>query len=89
MQAQYLSEDLVVKPVGDYFAGTNHVLPTNSTARFSSGLYVDDFLKKQVLFIIPRKCGKSNIRKSLVLARMERLEGHARAVESEVGIRGT
>ena len=32
--------------VGDYFAGTNHVLPTNSTARFSSGLCVDDFLKK-------------------------------------------
>ena len=34
------------EPVGDYFAGTNHVLPTNSTARFSSGLCVDDFVKK-------------------------------------------
>ena len=34
------------EPVGDYFAGPNHVLPTNGTARFSSPLNVDDFLKK-------------------------------------------
>ena len=40
------------EPVGDYFAGTNHVLPTNSTARFASGLNVDDFVKNQVLFTI-------------------------------------
>lgn len=35
------------EPVGDYFAGTNHVLPTNGTARFSSPLNVDDFQKNQ------------------------------------------
>ena len=34
------------EPLGDYFAGTNHVLPTNGTARFSSPLNVDDFQKK-------------------------------------------
>ena len=34
------------EPLGDYFAGTNHVLPTNGTARFSSPLSVDDFVKK-------------------------------------------
>lgn len=44
------------EPVGDYFAGTNHILPTNSTARFASGLNVDDFVKKnQVLFFIAKK----------------------------------
>lgn len=35
------------EPVGDYFAGPNHVLPTNGTARFSSGLSVDEFVKNQ------------------------------------------
>ena len=34
------------EPVGDYFAGPNHVFPTNGTARFSSPLNVDDFTKK-------------------------------------------
>ena len=34
------------EPVGDYFAGPNHILPTNGTARFSSPLNVDDFMKK-------------------------------------------
>ncbi|MFP3361846.1 histidinol dehydrogenase, partial [Planococcus sp. SIMBA_143] len=34
------------EPGGDYFAGPNHVLPTNGTARFSSPLSVDDFIKK-------------------------------------------
>ena len=37
------------EPVGDYFAGPNHIIPTNGTARFSSPVNVDDFMKKSSL----------------------------------------
>lgn len=70
------------EPVGDYFAGTNHVLPTNSTARFASGLNVDDFVKKSSIVYYSEKTWKDNAPKIARLARMEGLEGHARAVES-------
>ena len=70
------------EPVGDYFAGTNHVLPTNSTARFASGLNVDDFIKKSSVVYYSEKTWKENSPKIARLARMEGLEGHARAVES-------
>lgn len=70
------------EPVGDYFAGTNHVLPTNSTARFASGLNVDDFIKKSSVVYYSEKTWKENAPKIARLARMEGLEGHARAVES-------
>lgn len=42
------------EPVGDYFAGTNHVIPTNGTARFSSPLSVDDFIKNPVSSLTAR-----------------------------------
>lgn len=70
------------EPVGDYFAGTNHVLPTNSTARFASGLNVDDFLKKTNVVYYTEKTWSENASKIARLARLEGLEGHARAVES-------
>ncbi|MCS5502998.1 histidinol dehydrogenase [Lysinibacillus sp. A4] len=70
------------EPVGDYFAGTNHVLPTNSTARFASGLNVDDFVKKSSIVYYSEKTWRDNAPKIARLARMEGLEGHARAVES-------
>lgn len=70
------------EPVGDYFAGTNHVLPTNSTARFASGLNVDDFVKKSSVVYYSEKTWQVNAPKIARLARMEGLEGHARAVES-------
>ena len=70
------------EPVGDYFAGTNHVLPTNSTARFASGLNVDDFIKKSSIVYYSEKTWAKNAPKIARLARMEGLEGHARAVES-------
>jgi len=70
------------EPVGDYFAGTNHVLPTNSTARFASGLNVDDFVKKTSVVFYSEKTWAENAPKIARLARMEGLEGHARAVES-------
>lgn len=70
------------EPVGDYFAGTNHVLPTNSTARFASGLNVDDFLKKTSVVYYSEQTWQQNAPKIARLARLEGLEGHARAVES-------
>ncbi len=70
------------EPVGDYFAGTNHVLPTNSTARFASGLNVDDFIKKTSVVYYTEKTWAENAPKIARLARLEGLEGHARAVES-------
>lgn len=70
------------EPVGDYFAGTNHVLPTNSTARFASGLNVDDFLKKTSVVYYSKETWQQNAPKIARLARLEGLEGHARAVES-------
>jgi histidinol dehydrogenase len=69
------------EPVGDYFAGPNHVLPTNGTARFSSPLNVDDFQKKSSVIIYSEKALKDNGEKIAKFARMEGLEAHARAVE--------
>ena len=76
------------EPVGDYFAGTNHVLPTNSTARFASGLNVDDFVKKTSMVYYTEKTWAQNAPKIARLARMEGLEGHARAVEARGWIKG-
>ncbi|MGX6445319.1 histidinol dehydrogenase [Neobacillus sp. K501] len=69
------------EPVGDYFAGPNHVLPTNGTARFSSPLNVDDFQKKSSVIVYSEKALKDNSEKIAKFARMEGLEAHARAVE--------
>jgi histidinol dehydrogenase len=69
------------EPVGDYFAGPNHVLPTNGTARFSSPLNVDDFQKKSSVIIYSEKALRENGAKIAEFARIEGLEAHARAVE--------
>lgn len=70
------------EPIGDYFAGTNHVLPTNSTARFSSALSVYDFVKRTSVVYYSEQAWQQNEAKIARLARLEGLEGHARAVES-------
>ena len=69
------------EPVGDYFAGPNHILPTNGTARFSSPVNVDDFLKKSSLINYSKQALFNNGEKIMNLARHEGLEGHARAIE--------
>lgn len=69
------------EPIGDYFAGPNHVLPTNGTARFSSPLNVDDFMKKSSIISYSEQAIKENGRKVAAFARLEGLEAHARAVE--------
>ncbi len=67
--------------IGDYVAGTNHVLPTARSSRFSSGLGVLDFMKRTSLL----KLDAASLRKlgpaAMTLARSEGLEGHRRSVE--------
>jgi histidinol dehydrogenase len=67
--------------VGDYFAGPNHVLPTNGTARFFSPLGVDTFVKKSSLISYSKEALLANGEKIMTLARHEGLEGHARAIQ--------
>ena len=47
--------EYIASPFGDYFAGPNHILPTNGPSKFFSPLSVDDFVKNPVLSIIPEK----------------------------------
>ncbi|MBP1932601.1 histidinol dehydrogenase [Ammoniphilus resinae] len=69
------------EPVGDYFAGPNHVLPTNGTARFSSPLNLDDFIKKSSLISYSRTDLLRNGEKMMALAKSEGLTAHAKAIE--------
>ena len=70
------------EPVGDYFAGPNHVLPTGGTARFYSPLNVDTFMKKVSVIGYSKAALKRDAKQIAVLARSEGLEAHARAVEA-------
>lgn len=72
------------EPVGDYFAGPNHVLPTLSTARFSSALSVDTFCKKTNLIATDQGYIARHGSKVARLARLEGLEAHARSVEQRL-----
>ena len=67
--------------LGDYTIGTNHVLPTDQTAKFSSGLGVDDFMKKTVFIDAGNKTLKKISKPTVELARQEGLEAHALSVE--------
>lgn len=69
------------EPVGDYFAGPNHVIPTNGTARFSSPLSVDDFIKKSSIIRYSKQAIQKHGKKIAAFAKYEGLDAHARAVE--------
>ncbi|GHV15670.1 histidinol dehydrogenase [Fibrobacterales bacterium] len=69
------------EPVGDYFAGPNHVLPTNGTARFASPLGVYDFLKRTSIIRYNQKALLKNGRSIAAIAHSEGFYHHARAVE--------
>ena len=70
--------------VTDYNVGTNHVLPTMGSARFSSGLNVSDFYKK-ISYINLSKKGIEEIGKqAITLAEYENLEGHALSIKSRI-----
>ena len=65
------------EPLGDYFAGPNHVLPTNGTAKFFSALSVDDFIKKSSI-VYYSKSALHNIHKDIIqFATSEQLTAHA------------
>ena len=66
--------------LGDYFAGPNHTLPTSGTARFSSPLGVDDFIKKSQFIYYTRDALEQVARPIAAFAREEGLEGHACSV---------
>ena len=76
----YTSESL-----GDYCAGPNHVLPTSSTARFSSPLGVYDFQKRSSLIEVSEAGAQSLGKIAAVLAYGEGLQAHARAAEMRLG----
>ncbi|MED4560505.1 histidinol dehydrogenase [Bacillus altitudinis] len=70
------------EPVGDYFAGPNHVLPTNGTARFSSPLGVTDFQKKTSIISYSKEAFETHSESIAAFARLEGLEAHARSIEA-------
>lgn len=67
--------------VGDYYAGTNHTLPTSGTARFSSALSLDDFYKKTSLLYYSKDALKKSAKDIVLLAENEGLTGHANSIK--------
>ena len=67
--------------LGDYFAGPNHTLPTSGTAKFSSPLSVDDFVKKSQFTYFTEDALKQVADKVAAFAEKEGLDGHARSVK--------
>ena len=72
--------DYSPEPVGDYFAGPNHTLPTSGTARFSSPLGVDDFVKRSSYIKYSREALERNGARIADFAEREGLSAHARSV---------
>lgn len=72
------------EPLGDYFAGPNHVLPTGGTARFFSPLSVDDFIKKSSFIYYPKEELEKAAPDIIRLARTEELTAHANSIQVRV-----
>ncbi len=73
---EYASE-----PLGDYFAGPNHVLPTNGTAKFFSPLSVDDFIKKSSIISYSREALEPVYKDIVQFAESEQLTAHANSIK--------
>lgn len=69
------------EPLGDYFAGPNHVLPTNGTAKFFSPLGVDDFIKKSSIISYSREALEPIHEDIIKFANAERLTAHANSIK--------
>jgi histidinol dehydrogenase len=80
--------EMNAEAIGDYTAGPSHIMPTGGTARFSSPVNIDDFVKIISVFAL----GPDDLRRAgppaVVLARAEGLEAHARAVECRLDALG-
>ena len=68
------------EPLGDYYAGPNHILPTNGTARFFSPLNVDDFTKKTSLISYSREALEQAHKDIELFAGKEGLTAHANSI---------
>ena len=73
------------EPLGDYFAGPNHVLPTNGTARFSSPLSVDEFIKKSSLISYSEEALRAAHEDIIAFAKAESLTAHANSIAVRFG----
>ena len=73
---EYASE-----PLGDYFAGPNHILPTNGTAKFFSPVNVDDFIKKTSIISYSREALERVHREVEIFAESEGLTAHANSIK--------
>ncbi|MFQ6929871.1 MAG: histidinol dehydrogenase [Eubacterium sp.] len=69
------------EPLGDYFAGPNHVLPTNGTAKFFSSLSVDDFIKKSSIISFSREALEPMSQDIQKFAKAEGLTAHANSIK--------
>ena len=69
------------EPLGDYFAGPNHVLPTNGTAKFFSALSVDDFIKKSSIISYSRDALEPVYKDIVKFAECEKLTAHANSIK--------
>ena len=76
------------EPIGDYFGGTNHVLPTSGTARFFSPLSVDSFIKKSSFIYYSKEAIIENGEKIITLANKEGLTAHANSVKVRLNNNG-
>ena len=69
------------EPLGDYFAGPNHILPTNGTAKFFSPLSVDDFVKKSSIIYYSRQALRRDANDIITFANAESLTAHANSIK--------
>ncbi|MCH1983533.1 histidinol dehydrogenase [Ruminococcus sp. OA3] len=72
--------DYSSEPLGDYFAGPNHILPTNGTAKFFSPLSVDDFVKKSSIIYYGKEALEPIHRDIITFAESEQLTAHANSI---------
>ena len=73
------------EPLGDYFAGPNHILPTNGTAKFFSPLSVDDFIKKSSVISYSKEALEEVHEDIIRFARAEHLTAHANSIAVRFG----
>lgn len=73
--------DMSCEAIGDYFGGTNHVLPTGGTARFASGLNVNSFTKTSTYLYWSEEALQKHGAKIIRIAAQEQLPAHANAVK--------
>lgn len=69
------------EPLGDYYAGPNHILPTNGTAKFFSPLNVDDFMKKTSIISYSREALEKVHKDIEIFAESEGLTAHANSIK--------